>query len=253
MSDPIESAFEAASRMLLGRPFSPMEKFAPWLRQRVVHISDVPSAIGHDTAHLPDYSFFGYIPKSRIVAYSQMALAAEKKIDAVDENATLASLLPQICKIAYFVPSFAEGNNLQVERSVAYLDCLNVRDAFDPFRTKNSAYIYQTLDSEALFGSYFILSSHSIIHGYTLINCNRCLEVDMAKNCNDCLFCHHVENLSDCMFCFNAKGLRYAIGNVEVGRENYMRIKTMVQKELMGALEKNGRLPFDIYDVLAKK
>ncbi len=76
--------------------------------------------------------------------------------------------------------------------------------------------------------------------------------MDCAKNCSDSMFCHNVEGLTDCMFCFNLKGKRYAIANVEVGKEKYMQVNEKVLSELVLTLEKQGRLPLGIYEVLAK-
>ena len=50
------------------------------------------------------------------------------------------------------------------------------------------------------------------------------------------------------MFCFNAKSLRYAIGNVEVGMEKFMEIKARLVGELAEKLEKNKRLDLSIYN-----
>ena len=75
------------------------------------------------------------------------------------------------------------------------------------------------------------------------------MEMDSCKNCADSYFCHNCENLSDCMFCFNAKNLKYAVGNAEVGKENYMKIKSIVRGEILERLEKGKTLPFDVYSI----
>jgi hypothetical protein len=55
------------------------------------------------------------------------------------------------------------------------------------------------------------------------------------------------------MFCFNTKNKRYAIGNVEVGREEYMRIKSLVMASILSELEKTHALRHDIFNVGAEK
>jgi hypothetical protein len=55
------------------------------------------------------------------------------------------------------------------------------------------------------------------------------------------------------MFCFNAKNLKYAIGNVEVGRGEYMRIRQKVVAELLARLEKTGDIGIDICSIGARK
>jgi hypothetical protein len=48
-------------------------------------------------------------------------------------------------------------------------------------------------------------------------NCFRCSLCSDCSRCSDCFDC------SDCYLCRNAKGLRYAICNVVLGKENYER------------------------------
>ncbi|MCX8195081.1 MAG: hypothetical protein N3G22_03190 [Candidatus Micrarchaeota archaeon] len=47
-------------------------------------------------------------------------------------------------------------------------------------------------------------------------------------------------------------GKRYAIGNVEVGKEKYLQLKAQLLDKIVPQLEKDGRLGFDIYNILAR-
>jgi hypothetical protein len=51
------------------------------------------------------------------------------------------------------------------------------------------------------------------------------------------------------MFCFNTKSKRYAIANVEIGREKYLKIKQTVLGELVSKLEKNKSLGISIFNL----
>jgi hypothetical protein len=73
-----------------------------------------------------------------------------------------------------------------------------------------------------------------------------------SKSSADCYFCHNVENVRDSMFCFNARNLQYAIGNVEVGKEDYARIKKKVLDEVARKLETEKRFDLNIYNVGCK-
>ncbi len=46
-------------------------------------------------------------------------------------------------------------------------------------------------------------------------NCNYCY------NCNKCNNCDNCDDCDNCYLCRNAKNLRYAICNVELGKEDY--------------------------------
>jgi hypothetical protein len=51
------------------------------------------------------------------------------------------------------------------------------------------------------------------------------------------------------MFCFNAKNLRYAIGNAEVGKEQFERAKRLLLAEITGSLERTGDYERSIYGI----
>ncbi|VVB58823.1 Uncharacterised protein [Candidatus Anstonella stagnisolia] len=55
------------------------------------------------------------------------------------------------------------------------------------------------------------------------------------------------------MFCFNAKNLRYAVGNVEVGQEEFMRLKGILLSYVQKELEKKKRLDLNVFNVGCKR
>jgi hypothetical protein len=79
------------------------------------------------------------------------------------------------------------------------------------------------------------------------------LELDACKSCYRCYFCHNCENVNDGMFCFNAKNLKFAIGNVEVGKETFETFKKMLLAEILASLEKNHDYEKSIYNIGEKK
>jgi hypothetical protein len=54
------------------------------------------------------------------------------------------------------------------------------------------------------------------------------------------------------MFCFNAKNLKYAVGNVEYPREEYLRIKAQLLNEISSKIEKGKMLDWSIYNIGAR-
>ena len=77
--------------------------------------------------------------------------------------------------------------------------------------------------------------------------------MDSCRDCSDSYFCHNIENCDNCMFCFNIKSKRYAIGNVEYPKEEYLKIKKLVLAELVSKIEKDKKLEMDIYNIGCKK
>ena len=252
MPDRIDAAFAQATRLIFGKPLSPISKYAEWLRQRVPGGRSVKSCFGSREAYVPEYGAFKTMPGEKIASEEDAALAGGKRIEEHDAR-SLSSMIDKLPSIAYFVPAYAEGSNMDVEQSFLYLNCMHIRHCFDPFTSKNCAYCFSIMDAESVFGMHRIKGAGFSLHCYNSLKIQRCFEVDGGIDCKDSYFCHNVENLDSCIFCFNAKNLRYAIGNLELPREKYLGAKKRLVGSMAGMLEKNGRLDFDIYDCLCAR
>lgn len=253
MADRLDAAFAQATRLLFGRPLSPLAKYGEWLRQRVPGGRSVKSCFGKGEAYVPQYGALRQLPADRVASEEDLSLAASRRIAETSCAHDLASLVKQLQDIAYFVPAYAEGRNIDVQQSFLYLNCMGIRHCFDPFTSKNCAYAFSIMDAEALFGMHRIKGGSFSIHCYNCIGVQRCFEMDGAISCTDCMFCHNAENLSDCIFCFDTKAKRYAVGNLEVGKEKYLEFRAKLSAFLLSSLEKTGKAPFDIYDVLCTR
>ena len=252
MADKLDEAFATTTHLLFGKALSPMEKYGKWLGQRVPGGTRVKSCLGTGEAYLPDYGYFRKIPQNRVASYENIAKASQPLLKST-EGMTLSGIRAAVAQGAHFVPTYAEGNNMGVEDSFGYISCLNVRHCFDPFTSKNCAYALSIMDAEGSFGLHRAgIPVKFSIHCYNSYNIQRCFEMDSAIGCADSMFCHNVESLQSYLFCFNAKGKRYAIGNVEVGKEKYAEFRSKLCGEIVRQLEATGALSFDIYSVLGK-
>ncbi|MCX8198279.1 MAG: hypothetical protein N3F07_03780 [Candidatus Micrarchaeota archaeon] len=253
MADKLDVAFAQAAKLIFGRALGPLARYEKWLRSRLPAGKNVKSCFGKGEAYVPDYGAIRYMPHDRVVSEEDAAIAVGKRIAREEDASSLDAIVANLPSIAYFVPTYAEGRNLEVRKSFLYLNCMNISDCFDPFASKNCAYVFSIMDCDSLFGAYRTKNAGFSIHTYNAYEIQRCFEIDGAKNCRDCYFCHNVEDLQDCIFCFNTKGKRYAIGNLEVGRESYLEFKQKLLAWMAPHLEREGGLPFDIYDVLCWK
>jgi hypothetical protein len=114
---------------------------------------------------------------------------------------------------------------------------------------KDSAYNFWPRSSEHLFGCGVLFDSQFCIHCYQSVKLSRCFEVDSSRDCSDCYYSHNIENCQNCLFCFNVKNKRYAIGNVEVGREKFLEAKKVLLDYVGKELEAKGELTLDIYNL----
>lgn len=251
----IEAAFANTCKILLGKQLpGSIDDYSEWLKRRITRSEGISSCLSGKKFTRWDYSYYE-LPKERLVTMEEARWLGENMRISLgaEDGISLSNAAQKACGIAFFCPEYRDGMNLNI------IECPNCGDSANCYRaspvvySKNSAYSFWPRSSDHAFGSTALLSSEFCIKCYDSVKLSRCFEVDFSRECSDCYFCHNIENCSNCLLCFNAKNLRYAIGNVEVGREKYLEAKRALLEWMNKKLEKSKALPLDIYNFGSKE
>jgi hypothetical protein len=248
----IENAFARAYSLLLGsKPAGSIDAYSTWLRRHVNRNEEHPSAFSGKKVLRYDYSCYFEIPPHRLLKKEEaLSLGEQAKISAADAaSLTLANAHEKIGKIAFFTSEYMEGTHANLIDVATSSSSSNCYRASPVVYSKYCGYCFWPRSTEHAFGSAALLDSEFCINCYHSVKLRRCLEMDSCRSCSDSMFCHNCENLEGCMFCFNTKNKRYAIGNVEVGKENYMKAKAVLLSWLAGELARKKDLHIDIYNM----
>lgn len=204
--------------------------------------------------HVGDYCCLFELAEDRLVRMQEAPLVAEHcRLSQSEASGFRFADAPALLgRIAFFSPEYYEGTNLNIIRCPTAMDASNCYQSIATVFAKYCGFGTWPRSSDHCFGYHTCLSSKYSINCYLSVGLNRCFEMDNCRDCSDCLFCHNAENCHDCTFCFNAKSKRYAIGNAEYPKEEYLRIKKMVLSELAGRLSRERRLPWDIFSIGAQ-
>ncbi|MGV8176241.1 MAG: hypothetical protein ACP5NX_00365 [Candidatus Bilamarchaeaceae archaeon] len=249
MDEAMEKAFQETAKVILGKTLSGLDEYGPWLNENTEEIICRKSALGKETIYTPGYVYYKKTG-DRFISMVEREVASRKRINEGDvKKLTLANAKDVLKGITLFCPDAQDGTNVNMDECSLYSYGSNCYRSVALVRSKHCAYSFWPRNSEYIFGSDIVFSSSFCLKCYHSENITRCLEVSNSANCGDCYFCHNCENVNDSMFCFNAKNLRYAIGNKEVGREAYMKLKKRVLEEIAGELERSKRLRWSIYDI----
>jgi hypothetical protein len=247
----VEEAFGKTTRLLLGKELHPSEKYAQWLLERAVKVRKVRGALGGPAYKLEGLPQVAQIPADRLVPLSEQAKSAESRIEIGEgESPGLDEIFSRVSKKALLCFEFEDGANE---------DCVDVAEKFggahnyrlvDCTNGKYSGFGTSSINSEYIFGGYLrILNSQFCINCFDSTGLARCFEVDSSYTCKDSYLCHNCENVENAILCFNVKAMRYAVGNTEVGKEEYERIKKMLCGHMASELEARGKLGFDIFSI----
>lgn len=242
-----ETAFKATTHLILGKELSPMKKYERLLSERSEPVKKIKTAFGSE-AYYCNYFWCKGVLRERMVTQEEAFEVAKRHIELEDcEEISVNSILSKLGPIAFYNVDYDTGENKNMaETPMKYhsTDCFRVGDATF---SKKCGYCTHAQNCESIFGcSVLMVESSFSIRCHDCVKVSYSMDMDCCKNCFRSMFCHNCENISDCMFCFNTKNKTYAIGNFEVGREKYLKVRKMVTDELLQRLEKTGTFGFDI-------
>ncbi len=252
--DKIEKAFAITTKIMFGKELSPLSKFEAWLSRHTATVEKKKTPFGGYTS--PSFSTFPFmrdIKENQFVTNEEAMELGKLAIDLkTDEELSISKIFSKAGKIAYYSPEAIYGSCRNIIECPVVVDSIDLYKVVDATAAKNAAISGQVFSSEYIFGSFRTTNSKFCINCYHSLALSNCFEMDSCSNCRDSMFCHNCENLDNCMFCFNTKSKRYAIGNVEVGRDQYLKIREKLLKAIVEQLGKTGDLDYDIYNIACK-
>ena len=246
----IEIAFQRVTETILGKKLVNIIDYEKWLTKHSGKVIGVKSKISDEVVYVPPLESFVAIKDSAIKEDEALEYG-KKKVNMEElDGLTPLNAGEKLKEIKLTTPEITVGETMNIVECSGY--GVNTAHAFRGsfiYADKCAAYSYFIRNSEYIFGSSLVFLSKYCINCYHSQNLTRCFEVSDSTNCSDCYFCHNCEALSNCMFCFNTKSKRYAIANVEVGPEEYGKIKKLVLEGLAKRIETDRGLDIDIYNV----
>ncbi len=247
--DVIEEAFGETTRILFGRRLSGLVSYKTWLLTYVGGALERSSAIGGGQIFIPNMVFYASIKKNLVTLGESIELGL-RSISLEEVNSlTLANASLVLEPIKFITSDVSAGEITDVRESAVSMNSSHCLGGVFYMHSTYCAYSFWPRETDHAFGCHFLFASKFCIQCHNSVALNRCFEMTDSNKCSDSYFCHNCENCTDCMFCFNVKSMRYAIGNVELGREKFMEIKKRLLREIADRLERDKHLEISIYSL----
>ena len=234
----VQGVFSDTFKLILGKEHGDMELFGGWLTHDIMRCEQAVSSASGLPIAVWAYANYMTFPKKRLLSLEESELLGEM-LAIPKESAreiTFCNAAKKISPIAYFSPEWHVGVEKNVIESPLNIRSADIYKCVLAVESKSCAFSYVPRNSENSFGSYLARLSSFTIRCLKSAKLRRCFECDSCRDCSDLLFCHNCESCNDCMFCFNAKNLRYAIGNCEMPREEYLKVKARILDEVNSEL-----------------
>lgn len=239
----IDKAWSETTNIVFGKPLGNIDLYSTWLLRNTRKPQTCKSCLSGKEIVLSEHADFFLMPKNRLIGIAEEQWLGErnKAPDSAIASLSMSNAAQVLSGVALFCPEWEMGISkgnvgcpVTVDSCECYKSILNIN-------SKLCAFNYWARDSDHLFGNNNNILSSFCTNCFHSMKLSRCFEVDASRDCTGCYFCHNCENVHDSMFCFNAKNLKYAIGNAEVGREKFAEAKKMLLEGLNRELaEKHG-------------
>jgi hypothetical protein len=254
MNVPVDNAFKQVCTVIFGEALpGQLDDYAAWLGRFVPLPTPTRSALSGNEVWIPPGD--NYLKKthepSRTISMAERNRVPNPTLVYSDiAKLTVRDLIRKaVAPIAYYCGDFRYGDcqNLEKCSGGGGINIYYSEDVY--FGSKNCGYCNFTSYSENMFGCNAVPFSKFCLHAYNSSNLTRCFEVEGCTNSSDLYFCHNCEGMSNAILCFNAKNLRYAVGNMEVGPEQFARIKKLLLTAMLAELKEKKTTKRSIYSL----
>ncbi|MFH2105953.1 MAG: hypothetical protein ABII22_01725 [Candidatus Micrarchaeota archaeon] len=248
--DDFEKIFQTITSIIFGKRITGYKDYEKWLTRNVSNNDYGESVISKEKIYLPPFDFYMDIKHNIVTIEEAYGILGKKQLSEEKlNNLSFHNAKKDLQKLATTTPNTIYGDSSNMKECTFYYNSHSCYMGCALNKSKCCMYSFWPRYSEYALGGYYLFSSQFCIKCYNSENLVRCFEMSDCNNCSDSMFCHNCENLTNCMFCFNVKAKRYAICNVEVGKEKYLEIKQKIMDEMIKKLEQNKSIDINIFNI----
>lgn len=239
----INRAWEGACKAILGESIGEIGRYEKYLQKMVEPYRVEKSCIsGKEVAVTGDYAKGSkFISGDEIGEFSKIP---GRKAIGINQAKDIDSVIEAIGETACYSGNDVLGNSSQVANSNRVVDSNYVYKAHDVFYSQYVAQTYLSKYSDYVFGcesvgkgTHFAIKSFETYEDVRLFECVRVYES------SDCAYGANLENCRNCVFCFNLRSKSRCIGNLELPKEKYEKLKGKLLGEIREKLQKDRAVP----------
>ncbi|VVB58515.1 Uncharacterised protein [Candidatus Anstonella stagnisolia] len=234
--------WKSTCRVLLGEEIGELSEYREYLcelgySEPLIHRKSSVSGkeITYATPH--------YCKGAKWVGLSEVDFQKKFEALSINEVKDIDSIVSAVQERAYYCGDVILGNSKFIEKSSNVSDSFYVYECGKVSDTKYAAYSDWPKMCECVFGSSAPGESSFLIRCNDTFRDKRCFELWGSLNSSDCYYVMGLNSCSNCFFCFNARGIKNAVGNLELPADKFSILKEKLLGEIREKLKKDKKLP----------
>lgn len=247
----LNRSWKSTCRVLLGDEVGELEDYEGWLSEHRVPMLRKKSSVSQKDVYC---AITDYPEEARFVSLDEVDYDRKFQPLGINEIKDIDSIVEAIGERFQYCGNVVLGNSKNVDHSSDVQNSFYVLGSNFVYDSEYVAYSSYCRGSKHLFAVVSDYNCDHLIRVFETHKQSRCLEAWKCYNSSDCYFSCSMEGSQDAMFSFNQQNKRNIIGNIELPRDEYLRLKHKLISEIREDLIRNKRLPslMDIVSSSAK-
>ncbi len=245
----VDKVWRDVAKIVLGAEVGELSEYEDWLTEFSGKLLTRKSSISGKEV---SFSVPHYSKGAKIASLEEIDLG--KKFDPlnINEIKDFDSIISAVKERVQYTGNVVLGNSSYVDGSSS---------------VSNSHFIYK---SSTVDGSKYVAHSTYVRFSERAIACTmlgrgneyvirvqmarlnkRCFEIWWSNECADCFYSAGIDGCHDCMFSFNLHSKGFRIGNCELSRDKYTKVRKHLREQMAKELETKKRLP-SLFDIIGR-
>jgi hypothetical protein len=240
----IQQAFDATAKVLFGDEIGDLRDFAPYLQEMMLPYHVEKSCIsGKDVMVALSY----YPTGANFVSQEEIGMLKFPPL-SVNEIKDIDSLYRAVGERTAYCGNKLFGRNTDVTEVDNCVDSSSILHSHNVINVKYGAYLSYMREAEHVFGACGFPKAMFSMRVCEGVGASRCFESYYATNLSETYYAFNCISCSNCIFAFNLRSKRNVIGNLQLSKEEYARLKQKLVSEMGDELRRRKRL-FSIADI----
>ena len=189
-----------------------------------------------------------FAENARFISHDEVDFAKNFKPLNINEIKDIDGIITALHERFYYTGNVILGNSSNVQDSTDLVNCNYIHKSSASADSRYLSNCRYLEGCEYCFGVLGAMESKYAImctgSGFT-----RCFECHSAQIASDCYFCGSIKNCSNCMFCFGTQQRSHMIGNLQLSREKYEKLKDKLVGEIAQELKDKKKI-YSFFDIL---
>ncbi|MEK6978852.1 MAG: hypothetical protein AABW86_01395 [Candidatus Micrarchaeota archaeon] len=243
----INDSWKSTCKIIFGQEIGDLKDYEQFLKRYTEPISKTKSILSGKEV----YYGAPYCSKAKFISMDEIDQMKVEPI-GIDDTKDIDSLMNAAAERFYYAGNKFGGKIQDVVGSGDCSDSFFVVGSREIYLSEYIAYGQMLTTTKYMFGCCWGSEDNFCINSTELELVNRVFESTLCVQTADAYYSYNCIGCQEVMFCFNQRSARYAIGNRQMEKTNYLALKAKLLKEIVELLKRDKTVP-SLIDVATGK